>query len=89
MNMSNETADRFLNEAGLVKVWPSKHSRKELIVAYLATKFEFDTVYHEREVNEILKQWHTFSDWPLLRRELVERGYMSRNRSGTEYRRLK
>ncbi|HSH56193.1 MAG TPA: DUF2087 domain-containing protein [Candidatus Limnocylindrales bacterium] len=87
--MSNKTVERFLSDDGKVKAWPSKHTDKELVVEYLATKFDFGTVYHEREVNELLKQWHTFSDWPLLRRELFERGYMSRNRSGTEYRRLK
>jgi hypothetical protein len=54
----------------------------------VAQKFELGRFYHEREVNEVLKQWHTFSDWPLLRRELVERGLMTRNRDGTNYRRV-
>lgn len=26
-----------------------------------------------------------FADWPLLRRELVESGFMQRNRDDTEY----
>ena len=87
--MSNSDIKRFLTDDGKVKVWPSKQADKEIALAYLVTKFEFDTTYHERQINEILKEWHTFSDWPLLRRELFERGYMSRNRSGTEYLRLK
>jgi hypothetical protein len=83
-----QTADRFLDNNGQVKQWPKKFSDKRLVLAYLATKFEFERSYHEREVNEVLKQWHTFSDWPLLRRELFEQGFLYRNKSGTDYRRL-
>lgn len=87
--MTSSDVSRFLDNEGKLKVWPSKQSDKEIAVEYLSTKFEKDKSYHEREVNEILKAWHTFSDWPLLRRELFERGYFSRNTSGTDYRRLK
>jgi hypothetical protein len=82
------SVDRFLDSSGNVKQWPKKLSDKRLVLAYLATKFEFERSYHEREVNEVLKQWHTFSDWPLLRRELFEQGFLDRNKSGTDYRRL-
>jgi hypothetical protein len=87
--MSADNIQRFLDGENRITVWPKKHQGKELVVAYLATKFEFGKTYHERDINEILKQWHTFSDWPLLRRELFERGFLDRNRSGTEYTRLK
>lgn len=75
----------FLNDQGQVKQWPAKHINKQLVIEYLATKFEDRKVYHEREINEILKQWHTFQDWPLLRRSLVDYGYLTRNLDGTEY----
>ena len=87
--MNESTLKRFLNDEGYLCIWPKKQAYKELVIAFLATKFEFNRSYHEREVNEVLKQWHTFSDWPLLRRELFERGYLDRNRSGTDYQRLK
>lgn len=77
-----------MNKGMQVSAWPKKHADKELVIEYLSTKFECDKSYHEREINEILKQWHTFSDWALLRRELYERGYMTRDLSGTDYRRL-
>jgi hypothetical protein len=83
------SAERFLNSSGQVERWPKKMADKDSVLAYLAAKFEFDRSYREREVNEILKQWHTFTDWPLLRRELFEKGYFNRNRSGTDYRRIK
>lgn len=81
--------ERFLNDEGKVTVWPKKRADKDSVLAYLIEKFEFNKVYHEREVNEILKQWHTFSDWPLLRRELFESGFLDRNMTGSEYRRLR
>ena len=84
-----KTVDRFLNDNGKINTWPKKHSDKELVVAYLSDKFEFNRSYHEKEVNEVLQLWHTFGDWALLRRELYERGYLDRDRSGTEYVRLK
>ena len=77
--------NRFLDTDGCVTVWPKKQSDKVLVLDYLATKFDANKTYTELEVNEILKLWHTFSDWPLLRRELVDRGYMQRDRSGYEY----
>lgn len=78
-----------MNEQGLVTVWPKKHADKQLVCEYLITKFDTAKTYHENEVNEILKQWHTFHDWPLLRRELFERHLFDRNRSGTHYQRIK
>ena len=85
--MKSNSISRFLNEDQKVTVWPKKHADKDLVLAYLITKFEIDKTYHENEVNEILKQWHTFQDWPLLRRELFERSYITRNIDGTAYKR--
>jgi hypothetical protein len=87
--MSGVSVKRFLDDDGKVHVWPKKHADKELVLDFLVTKFEFHKTYHENEVNEILKAWHTFQDWPLLRRELFERDYLARNLSGTDYKRLK
>jgi len=87
--MNEISLKRFLNDTGLLLVWPKKQNDKELVISYLATKFDLNKSYHEREVNEVLKKWHVFNDWPLLRRELFERGYLDRSRSGTNYQRLK
>lgn len=84
--MTNDVLSRFLDIDNKVQVWPSKPQHKEIVISYLATKFTYDKVYSEKEVNEIIKNWHTFTDWPLLRRELVDRGFMQRDRNGYEYR---
>ncbi len=88
---SNTTPNRiyhYLDENGRVVRFPmSKKNRKDqaIILEYLADKFEHGKVYTEREVNDIINQWHTFGDWALLRRELFERGYINRTQDCSEY----
>ena len=84
MKKANE--QRFLDSNGRLEQWPSHRDGKLLVLAYLATKFDPDTVYTEKEVNDLLQQWHTFNDWPLLRRELFDRAFIDRDRDGTNYR---
>jgi hypothetical protein len=76
---------KLLNEEGQVTRWPTKPKEKTLVTEYLATKFSRDEDYSERDVNELLKRWHTFSDWALLRRELFERGFLGRDKNGSSY----
>lgn len=80
-----EPIKQFFDEHDRLVQWPSKQLAKDLALGYLSRKFEIDHVYTEVQVNEILKKWHTFSDWPLLRRELFERGYLGRELSGAKY----
>lgn len=81
--------ERFLDKDGLLCIWPKKHSDKVLVLEYLIEKFDYSRTYTESEVNVVLKLHHTFSDWPLLRRELVDRGYMQRDKNGYEYKVIK
>ena len=71
-NQDEELLKSLLDDEGRIKVWPSKHARKDAAVRYLATKFEPGRVYTEKEVNEIIDRWHTFGDYFLLRRALIE-----------------
>ena len=76
---------KLLNQESQVIRWPTKPKEKTLVIEYLATKFLQEEDYSERDVNELLKHWHTFSDWALLRRELFERGFLDRDRNGSSY----
>ena len=76
----------FLDKDGKLTQWPSKPAKRTTALQDLSEKFEPGRAYHEREVNELLKAWHTYSDWALLRRELVTVGLLSRNDDGSEYR---
>ena len=76
---------RFLDSDGRLKQLPKKRLPRELALNYLLDKFEPDREYTEHEVNAILSQWHTFEDYFILRRELIETQRMMRLRDGSKY----
>ena len=77
--------ERFLDEEGKLKLWPAKQTAREEVFEYLAEKFEVDRYYSEHEVNAILASWHTFGDLFILRRGLIESGWLLRMRDGSRY----
>jgi len=68
--------------------WPRKFSHQRLAMWVLWTQFDGKRVYTEREVNEIIKRWHTWGDHVTLRRELINDRLMSRKSDCSEYRKL-
>jgi hypothetical protein len=62
---------------------PTREKRWLVILRWLATLFEPGTRYSEKEVNAILTRVH--DDYALLRRDLVEYGFMRRERGGGDY----
>ncbi|MEC4815393.1 MAG: DUF2087 domain-containing protein [Scytonema sp. PMC 1069.18] len=83
-----EELKSYLDEQGRIKEWSSKRNKGKfqiLVLEYLASKFEMDVIYTEKEVNQLLNQHHTFGDAALLRRELFERGLIDRKRDGSAY----
>lgn len=79
---------RLLDAEGRVVRWPTRRAQAQAVLVYLAAKFAPDAVYTEAEVNAILKQWHTFGDWSLLRRALIDARLLRRDASGREYARV-
>lgn len=88
-SMTLDGVGRFLDAQGRLASWPAKVTDKLSVLEYLSTKFAYEKAYSEQEVNQLLKEWHTFHDWPLLRRELFENGFIKRNRDGSNYERVK
>jgi hypothetical protein len=82
---SNSELKNHLDQEGRLIVWPSKRTLQLFALDYLATKFEVELVYSEKEVNALLNSWHTFGDPALLRRELHERGLLNRHKDGIQY----
>ena len=77
----------FLDENQKLKTMPVKRKIKLAFLVYVADSFQTDTVYTEKEINEIINTRHTFGDPVTIRRELVEHGYLTRDRAGTRYER--
>lgn len=68
--------------------WPHKYSVQRLAMWVLWMQFDGRRVYTEREVNEILKVWHTWGDHVTLRRELINDRLLTRKSDCSEYRKL-
>ncbi len=73
---------------GRLARWPHKFSVQRLAMWILWTHFDSRRVYTEREVNEILKAWHTYGDHVTLRRELINHKLLTRKSDCSEYRKL-
>jgi len=76
---------RFLDDSGKIKQLSEKKKYRVAILSYLAEKFEINHSYTEKDVNETCEEWHTFRDYFLLRRELVDYGLLCREPDGSRY----
>ena len=73
----------YLTPEGRIKSFPTQQKKYEAILRYVVRAFEPGARYSERQVNEILSQFH--EDTAGLRRNLVEFGLMGRQGGGGEY----
>ena len=76
---------KFQDEEGKLTLFPAKKRNKIISLFYLATKFEPDIIYTEKQVNDIIEANHTFQDKWLLRRELINLGLLCRLTDGSQY----
>jgi hypothetical protein len=81
---TNEIVLRFL-EGERIRQLPAKESHKLLLLKYLASRFEIGKEYTEGQVNTIIDGWHTFGDYFILRRELIDSGLLKRLPNGSKY----
>lgn len=76
---------RFLDDSGKIIQLPQRQAIRAAVLKYLAGKFVADRIYTEKEVNAVCAQWHTFDDYFLLRRELIDFGLLCRKPDGSQY----
>jgi hypothetical protein len=62
---------------------PTKQKKLLVVLQWLTTKFEAGREYSEREVNAIVSEIH--DDYATLRRNLIEFGFLRRERGGGRY----
>lgn len=67
-----------------IKFLPAKQKKLIVLLRWLATLFEPNRLYAEAEVNEVLKAVYA-EDFVSLRRDLVDCGYLRRERGGGKY----
>ena len=63
---------------------PTKQKKMLVILHWLSSLFEAERSYSESEVNQILKDIYE-EDYISLRRELIDMGYLRRERGGGKY----
>ena len=81
----DEKVRRFLDDDGRLKQLPAKHGVRMGVYSYLFCKFDPEAVYTEKEVNALLKAWSAYEDYVMLRRELVDYGFLCRTANGSSY----
>lgn len=68
---------------GPLDYFPLKEKKRVAILRHLITFFEPNKNYTEKEVNSLLKEF--YHDYILLRRYLIEYGFMDRTQDGSSY----
>lgn len=63
---------------GRLKEIPAQRKRRVIVLQHIVTSFDPGRSYPEREVNEMLKSFHP--DFATLRRELVDYGFLERDK---------
>lgn len=79
---------RHFNPAGILVRWPGKHSERQLCLWVMWSRLPAREIMGEKQVNAVLNSRHAFGDHALLRRELVDGGWLVRTPDGREYRRV-
>jgi hypothetical protein len=69
--------------AGPLLSFPSKEKKRVAIIKHLIQFFDVNKTYTEKEVNDILKPF--YDDYVLLRRYLIEYGFMDRTQDCSAY----
>ena len=83
--ISVKDLQRFMDEQGRLTSCPAKRKLKLKFLVYLSQKFGKDVIYTEKQINQIIDQWHTYGDPVTWRRELVDHKILSRDDYGREY----
>jgi len=72
-----------MTEEGAIKSFPAKEKKKIVILRNITQHFEVGKKYSEKDVNRILMR--LYEDHVLLRRYLIEYGFMDRTPDGSIY----
>lgn len=79
-----EVISNFFKYGKLTQI-PTQRKKREIVLSEILRKFDFDRMYDEKEVNEIILQYH--DDFCTIRREMIAFGMMTRNYE--KYKRIK
>jgi hypothetical protein len=88
-NVTLEETDKVLKKVfpegtdGYLSSFELQEKHKLIVLREIAKRFRGERLYTEKEVNEILKT--AYEDYAVLRRYLIEYGFMDRETDGSQY----
>lgn len=83
-----ERVTRCFSAAGRLQRWPSRRAEQIVVLWVLWSLLPRGTRFSEAEVNSMLRDWHDFEDYALLRRDLCDLNLLQRTPDGRIYRRV-
>jgi hypothetical protein len=86
-DLVEKVARHFDADGGLVR-WPGRTKQQELCLWVFWSRIPAETSFTEREISDLLNDWHHFGDHALLRRSLYEYRLVQRTVDGRDYRRI-
>jgi len=88
-NVTQDEYDKIVNKyfpdgvSGGLKAFGKQEKHKLIVLKEIVKQFDAERTYYEKEVNEILKP--IYHDHVLLRRYLIEYGFLDRKDDGSQY----
>ncbi|MBG0770386.1 MAG: metalloregulator ArsR/SmtB family transcription factor [Anaerolineaceae bacterium] len=82
-----QVLNTYLAEDGTLTKVPSNRRKLEVVLNFIAEKFEFDRQYSEKEVNAVIGALNP--DISGLRRDLISSKYLGREKDGSAYWRVR
>lgn len=74
---TEKTIKTYMTENGALKQFPAKEKKKIILLREIMKNFKPNQEYREEEVNRILER--IYSDFPTIRRYLIEYGFLERS----------
>jgi hypothetical protein len=80
-----EIIKKYLPEgvSGRLKKFPPKEKQRLIVLREIIKQFESDTIYTEKEINQQLDA--IYDDYVMIRRYLIEYGFLDRKPDGSKY----
>jgi hypothetical protein len=79
---------RYFDDGGCLQRWPKKHSHREACLWVLWSRLPARERWGEKAINQRLQAQEVLGDHLLLRRALVDGGWLARTEDGGEYWRI-
>ena len=79
---------RCFDATGRLLRWPSRRADQQLALWIVWSQLPADGQLTELDINAMLRTWHDFEDYVLLRRQLCDMDLLRRTPDGHIYRRV-